>query len=157
MREEHFAEESNHLRRRRSRLTVSDFLLVSMIGKGGYGEVFLARKKDNNEVLALKRMSKKMLFRKNQVTSIKVEREVMSRIQSNPWVVSLKYTFQDPGHVYLAMEYIPGGDMRTLLNSYGTLRESHCRFYIAEMITAVLSLHTYGYIHRLAPLPRLSS
>ena len=141
--------ESDFLRRRRSPMSSADFDIEAMVGKGGYGEVYLCRKRDTNEVLALKRMNKRILFRKNQVASIKVEREVMSRVQEgNPWVVPLRYSFQDANWVYLAMDFIPGGDLRTLLNSYGTLRESHCRFYIAEMLTAVLSLHTTGYIHR---------
>jgi len=50
--------------------------------------------------------------------------------------------------VYLAMEYVPGGDFRTLLNNSGVLKEEHARFYISEMFAAVNELHKLGYIHR---------
>lgn len=60
----------------------------------------------------------------------------------------LLYAFQDPHFVYLAMEYVPGGDFRTLLNNSGVLRETHARFYISEMFAAVNELHKLGYIHR---------
>lgn len=65
-----------------------------------------------------------------------------------PWLVRLLYAFQDPQHVYLAMEYVPGGDFRTLLNNSGVLKEEHARFYISEMFAAVNELHKLGYIHR---------
>lgn len=46
------------------------------------------------------------------------------------------------------MEYVPGGDFRTLLNNSGVLKEEHARFYISEMFAAVGELHKLGYIHR---------
>ena len=46
------------------------------------------------------------------------------------------------------MEYVPGGDFRTLLNNSGVLKEEHARFYISEMFVAVNELHKLGYIHR---------
>jgi cell cycle protein kinase DBF2 len=46
------------------------------------------------------------------------------------------------------MEYVPGGDFRTLLNNSGVLKEEHARFYISEMFAAVNELHKLGYIHR---------
>ena len=58
------------------------------------------------------------------------------------------YAFQDVEYVYLAMEYVPGGDFRTLLNNSGVLKEEHARFYISEMFAAVNELHKLGYIHR---------
>ena len=58
------------------------------------------------------------------------------------------YAFQDPTHVYLAMEYVPGGDFRTLLNNAGVLKEEIARFYISEMFVGVSELHKLGYIHR---------
>ena len=45
-------------------------------------------------------------------------------------------------------DYIPGGDFRTLLNATGVLHEKNARFYVAEMITAVSTLHKLGYLHR---------
>lgn len=46
------------------------------------------------------------------------------------------------------MEYVPGGDFRTLLSNSGILKEEHARFYISEMFAAVNELHKLGYIHR---------
>ena len=76
-----------------------------------------------------------------------MERDILTATKT-PWLVRLLYAFQDPEHVYLAMEYVPGGDFRTLLNNSGVLREEHARFYISEMFAAVIELHKLGYIHR---------
>jgi cell cycle protein kinase DBF2 len=76
-----------------------------------------------------------------------IERDILTATKT-PWLVRLLYAFQDPQHVYLAMEYVPGGDFRTLLNNSGVLKEEHARFYISEMFAAVRELHKLGYIHR---------
>ena len=46
------------------------------------------------------------------------------------------------------MEYLPGGDMMTLLMRKDTLTEDEGRFYIAETILAIESIHEHNYIHR---------
>lgn len=120
--------------------------------------MFLARKKDTGETVALKKMNKKMLQKLNEVQHILTERDVLTASDS-PWLVKLLYAFQDIDFVYLAMvkfllhlnnlkEYVPGGDLRTLLNNSGILREEDARFYIAEMFMAVNALHNLGFIHR---------
>jgi serine/threonine protein kinase len=82
-----------------------------------------------------------------QVRHVLVERDILTATKT-PWLVRLLYAFQDPQYVYLAMEYVPGGDFRTLLNNSGVLKEEHARFYISEMFAAVNELHKLGYIHR---------
>ncbi|KAJ3260726.1 hypothetical protein HK104_006861 [Borealophlyctis nickersoniae] len=139
--------ERAHLRKRRTRTTMASFSVVTQVGQGGYGQVFLARKKDTKELCALKKMSKKLLHKLGEVQHILTERDILTRT-SSPWLVKLLYAFQDMDHVYLAMEYVPGGDMRTLLNNSGVLREEHARFYVGEMVVAVAELHRLGYIHR---------
>ncbi|KZS90293.1 AGC/NDR protein kinase [Sistotremastrum niveocremeum HHB9708] len=135
------------LRRRRTKLKVDQFHIIAQVGQGGYGEVFLARKSDTGEVCALKKMRKKTLSKMNEVHHVLVERDILTATKT-PWLVQLLYAFQDPQHVYLAMEYVPGGDFRTLLNNSGVLKEEHARFYISEMFAGVNELHRLGYIHR---------
>lgn len=78
---------------------------------------------------------------------MKNERDVLAS-HLNAWMVQLAYSFQDPHYCYLAMEYCPGGDLRHLLTALGYLEEHEVRLYVAEMILAVFSLHSLGYIHR---------
>jgi len=139
--------ERANLRKRRVRLRHGDFQILTQVGQGGYGQVFLAQKKDTREVCALKVMSKKLLFKLDEIRHVLTERDILTSAKSE-WLVRLLYSFQDDKSIYLAMEYVPGGDFRTLLNNTGVLSNRHARFYIAEMFCAVDALHKLGYIHR---------
>ncbi|WFD30720.1 serine/threonine-protein kinase dbf2 [Malassezia sp. CBS 17886] len=146
-RSRHMAQERELLLHRRSKLRLAQFHIITQVGQGGYGEVFLARKRDSGELCALKRLRKRVLVKMDEVRHVLTERDILTATRS-PWLVRLLYAFQDESHVFLAMEYVPGGDFRTLLNNSGVLREEHARFYIAEMFVAVNALHKLGYIHR---------
>lgn len=139
--------ERGTLRKRRTRLRHGDFQILTQIGQGGYGQVYLASKKDTREICALKVMSKKLLFKLDEVRHVLTERDILTNAKSE-WLVSLLYAFQDDSSIYLAMEYVPGGDFRTLLNNTGVLHNRHARFYISEMFLCVDALHSLGYIHR---------
>ena len=107
----------------------------------------MAQKKDTREVCALKVMSKKLLFKLDEIRHILTERDILTAAKSD-WLVKLLYAFQDENSIYLAMEYVPGGDFRTLLNNCSVLHNRHARFYVAEMFCCVDALHALGYIHR---------
>lgn len=123
----------------------------------------MAQKKDTHEICALKVMSKKLLFKMDEIRHVLTERDILTNAKSD-WLVRLLYAFQDDTSIYLAMvsdaksfsvcqlmigqEYVPGGDFRTLLNNTGVLHNRHARFYIAEMFACVDALHQLGYIHR---------
>ncbi|KAL4805876.1 kinase-like domain-containing protein [Aspergillus unguis] len=139
--------ERAHLRKRRTRLRQGDFQILTQVGQGGYGQVYLASKKDTKEVCALKVMSKKLLFKLDEIRHILTERDILTAAKSD-WLVKLLYAFQDDTQIYLAMEFVPGGDFRTLLNNTGVLHNRHARFYVAEMFCCIDALHALGYIHR---------
>ncbi|CAN9157800.1 unnamed protein product [Alternaria alternata] len=144
---QYLGRERANLRKRRTRLRQGDFQILTQVGQGGYGQVYLAQKKDSREVCALKVMSKKLLFKLDEVRHVLTERDILTTAKSE-WLVRLLYAFQDDKSIYLAMEYVPGGDFRTLLNNTGVLHNRHARFYIAEMFSCIDSLHQLGYIHR---------
>ncbi|KAG0345561.1 hypothetical protein BG004_003585 [Podila humilis] len=135
------------LRQRRTRTKAVQFQILTQVGQGGFGEVFLARKSDTNELCALKRMSKKHLHLQDEVQHILTERDVLTATRSE-WHVRLLYSFQDHEYVYLAMEFVQGGDVRTMLTARGVLHEEDAKLYFAEMVMAIDALHQQGYIHR---------
>ena len=87
-----------------------------------------------------------MLY-KNQVAHVRAERDILS-LANNPWIVELKQSFQDEKYLYLVMEYLSGGDLMTLLMEKEIFSEEMSRFYIAETILAIESVHNLNYIHR---------
>lgn len=94
--------ERAHLRKRRTRLRYGDFQILTQVGQGGYGQVFLAQKKDTKEVCALKVMSKRLLFKMDEVRHVLTERDILTNAKSE-WLVNLLYSFQDDRSIYLAM------------------------------------------------------
>ncbi|KAG0367845.1 serine/threonine-protein kinase orb6 [Gamsiella multidivaricata] len=139
--------ESQFLRLRRTRLGLDDFVTVKVIGKGAFGEVRLVQKLDSGKIYAMKTLRKADMFKKDQLAHVKAERDVLAESES-PWVVQLYYSFQDPQYLYLIMEFLPGGDLMTMLIKYDTFSEDVTRFYIAECVLAIEDIHKMGFIHR---------
>lgn len=148
-RQELRAQELQSMRHQRKRLAVGDFQPLVVIGRGAFGEVRLVRQRDSGEVFALKSMLKSAMVMKNQVGHVKAERDILASADNdNEWLVTLHYSFQDEHRLYMVMEYLPGGDLMGLLVKEDTLTEATTRFYAAEMVLAIQSVHDLGYIHR---------
>ncbi|KAG4306348.1 hypothetical protein PORY_000336 [Pneumocystis oryctolagi] len=143
----HCHAERSTLRKRRAKMKQENFYIVAQIGQGGYGSVHLAQMKDTKEIVALKKMSKKLLHKLDEIRHVLTERDILTN-STSPWLVRLLYAFQDPNYLFFAMEYVPGGDFRSLLCNSGVLRDEHAKFYLSEMFMSVDALHRLGYIHR---------
>lgn len=139
--------ETSFLRLRRTRLGLSDFRTVKVIGKGSFGEVRVVQKNDTGKIYAIKTLRKSEMFKKDQLAHVRAERDVLAESNS-PWVVQLYYSFQDSAYLYLLMEFLPGGDLMTMLIKYDTFSEDVTRFYIAECVLALEGIHQLGFIHR---------
>merc|ERR1719427_2525269 len=103
-----------------------DFEMLKVIGRGAFGEVRLVQKKDTGHVYAMKMLRKKDMMEKEQVAHVRAERDILVEAE-NPWVVKMFYSFQDLYNLYLIMEFLPGGDMMTLLMNKDTLTEEQTK------------------------------
>ncbi|XP_008804266.1 serine/threonine-protein kinase tricornered-like [Phoenix dactylifera] len=139
--------ETEYMRLQRHKMGVDDFELLTMIGKGAFGEVRICREKTTGNVYAMKKLKKSEMLRRGQVEHVKAERNLLAEVDSN-CIVKLYCSFQDNEYLYLIMEYLPGGDMMTLLMRKDTLTEDEARFYIGEAVLAIESIHKHNYIHR---------
>ncbi|GFR07382.1 serine/threonine-protein kinase tricornered-like isoform X1 [Argiope bruennichi] len=146
-RTQHALKETEFLRLKRSRLGVEDFEPLKVIGRGAFGEVRLVQKKDTGHVYAMKILRKADMLEKEQVAHVRAERDVLVEAD-HQWVVKMYYSFQDAMNLYLIMEFLPGGDLMTLLMKKDTLSEDCTQFYIAETALAIDSIHKLGFIHR---------
>jgi len=118
-----------------------------VIGKGAFGEVRLVQKNDSGKIYALKTLQKAEMLKRDQLAHVRAERDVLAESDS-PWVVQLYYSFQDTAYLYLIMEFLPGGDLMTMLIKYDTFSEDVTRFYMAECVLAIEAVHNLGFIHR---------
>ncbi|EDR28485.1 serine/threonine protein kinase, putative [Entamoeba dispar SAW760] len=144
------AEKENEYNRcKRAKLKKSDFETIKVIGRGGFGEVRLVVKKNSNSIFAMKVMRKKDMIERGQTGHVKAERDILAQTHfTNDWVVKLYYSFQDNDYLYLMMEYLAGGDMMTLLIRENIFSHEMAKFYIAELLLAIDSIHQLNYIHR---------
>jgi len=124
-----------------------DFQHLEVIGRGAFGEVRLVREKVTNEVYAMKTMAKRQLVQSKKIPSIKAEREILAK-SDNPWIVRMYFSFQDTTYLYLIMEYCPGGDLMSILMREDTLSVEWTKFYMAELASAIHSVHNLDYVHR---------
>ncbi|XP_022771289.1 serine/threonine-protein kinase tricorner-like isoform X2 [Durio zibethinus] len=139
--------ETEYMRLQRHKMGADDFELLTMIGKGAFGEVRVCREKTTGQVYAMKKLKKSEMLRRGQVEHVKAERNLLAEVDSN-CIVKLYCSFQDEEFLYLIMEYLPGGDMMTLLMRKDTLTDDEARFYVAETVLAIESIHKHNYIHR---------
>lgn len=139
--------ETEYMRLQRHKMGVDDFELLTIIGRGAFGEVKLCRAKSTGQVYAMKKLKKSEMLSRGQVEHVRAERNLLAEVDSH-CIVKLYYSFQDAEYLYLIMEYLPGGDMMTLLMRKDTLSEDVARFYIAQSVLAIESIHKHNYIHR---------
>ena len=134
------------MRQARKKMTIREFEPLTIIGRGAFGEVRVCRQKNTGDIVAIKKMRKEDMLNKNQLMHVRTEREIMT--SSSEWIVNLRYSFQDEYYLYLVMDFLPGGDLMNLLMKKEILTEEEARFYTAEMILAVDSVHKLNCIHR---------
>ena len=85
-------EEAKGLRSKRRRLSAKDFESIKIIGRGAFGEVRVCRWKDNQQIVAIKKMKKEEMIYKNQVGHVTAERNVLA-LANQPWIVDLICSF----------------------------------------------------------------
>ena len=96
----------------------------------------------------MKQLRKVDMIKNNQLAHVRAERDLLVESIRCPWVSTLHYSFQDQHHLYLIMEYVPGGDLMTLLIKLDIFPLPMARFYLAECVLAVEAVHRLGFIHR---------
>jgi len=110
------------LEKKKGKISKDDFGIISLIGTGSYGKVFLVRKLDNGKTYAMKVLTKSFVRKYKQVKHTLTERKVLEKVV-HPFIVKLKYAFQSPKKLFLVMEYCPGGELFFYLSKMGRFKE----------------------------------
>ena len=106
------------------------------------------RCKQTGKDFALKSIRKDRMLKKNHRERLLAEKSLLSVAGNSEWVVELRRTFQDQHNLFMVMEYLPGGNLMSHLIKHGRFTETATRFYIAQLVEAVHSIHRMGFIHR---------
>ncbi|KZT27724.1 kinase-like protein [Neolentinus lepideus HHB14362 ss-1] len=123
------------------------FILLRCVGKGAFGKVRVVQHKQTRELYALKYINKSKCVKMKAVANIIQERRLLEEID-HPFVVNLRYAFQDDENCFFVLDLMLGGDLRFHLDRLGTLGEETVRFYVAEISSALSFLHENRIIHR---------
>ncbi|XP_075451591.1 serine/threonine-protein kinase MRCK alpha isoform X2 [Ascaphus truei] len=136
------------LKVKQMRLHKEDFEILKVIGRGAFGEVAVVKLKNAEKVFAMKILNKWEMLKRAETACFREERDVLVNGDSQ-WITTLHYAFQDDNYLYLVMDYYVGGDLLTLLSKFeDRLPEDMARFYLAEMVLAIDSVHQLHYVHR---------
>ncbi|XP_040919794.1 serine/threonine-protein kinase MRCK alpha isoform X1 [Toxotes jaculatrix] len=130
------------------RLHKEDFEILKVIGRGAFGEVAVVKVKNTDKVFAMKILNKWEMLKRAETACFREERDVLVNGHCQ-WITTLHYAFQDDNNLYLVMDYYVGGDLLTLLSKFeDRLPEEMAKFYLAEMVLAIDSVHQLHYVHR---------
>mmetsp|Transcript_24624 Transcript_24624/g.45883 ORF Transcript_24624/g.45883 Transcript_24624/m.45883 type:complete len:1104 (+) Transcript_24624:65-3376(+) len=130
-----------------SSVSLNDFELLAVLGRGGFGKVMQVRHNVTGSVFAMKILKKTELQRRRQVERTKTERTILAAIQ-HPFIVRLHYAFQNNQKLYMVMDFVQGGDFFTLMRKYRRLPEDWVRIYVCEVAMALQHLHEMDIVYR---------
>ncbi|UZJ52321.1 hypothetical protein CBS101457_001641 [Exobasidium rhododendri] len=140
-----------HLRKDADKVTVNDFDMIRVLGKGCAGKVLLVRHLPTKGLFAMKSIHKRHVLAHQELQHTLTEQAVLKRMAKevmDPFVVKLWWSFHDKSNLYLVMDFHPGGDLATQLSRWGRLGRDRARFYAAEIVEGVEGLHQAGVIYR---------
>lgn len=129
-------------------MSVEDFELIKVIGRGSYAKVFLAAYRRTQRLYAMKVIKKSMVNDDEDIDWVQTEKHVFEVATNHPFLVGLHSCFQTESRLFFVIEYLSGGDLMYHMQRQRKLPEEHCRFYSAEIVLALDFLHAKGIIYR---------
>ncbi|KAI7860564.1 kinase-like domain-containing protein, partial [Circinella umbellata] len=134
-----------------TKLTIRDFEILKVLGRGCTGKVFLVRRTcPPGKLLALKAIRKQWVITSRQIEHTKTERDILTKIAKirHPFLIKLHYAFQDTNQLFLVFDFHVGGDLATQLRNYRVFSPKRCKLYAAEMLLGLEELHRLGILYR---------
>ncbi|VUZ52248.1 unnamed protein product [Hymenolepis diminuta] len=126
---------------------LSDFACLKTVGTGSFGRVCLAQHKRTKRYYAIKILHKAKIVKLKQVEHTLNEKKILSCIDF-PFIVVLKSYFKDNANLYMALEFINGGELFSLIRREGKFKEDTARFYGAQVVLALEYLHSMDIAYR---------
>jgi len=129
-------------------ISLDDFELLRVIGRGSYAKVLMVELKETRRIYAMKVIKKELISEDEDIDWIQTEKHVFEMASNYPFLVGLHSCFQTISRLIFVIEYVSGGDLMFHMQRQRKLPEEHARFYAAEIILALHHLHERGIIYR---------
>ena len=130
-------------------LTLNDYGLCDTIKIMPNGRIKTAKSKraNNNEIIVIKILKKANILKSNQTQHIINELSIIPELD-HPSIVKFLSFSQDEKSINIAFEFLPGGDLFTLLRKENSFSIEQSKFYLGQIIFALEYLHSKNIIYR---------
>ena len=126
----------------------SEYEMLEQLGEGGFGKVFLAKHRENQELVAIKFVNASLIGNAEDIDMIFREAELLGSI-SHKNIVKIKNTLTLTNmEVAFIMEYLEGGELLELVQEKGKLTEDETRNFMKQIVDAISYCHKEKLIHR---------
>lgn len=134
---------------KRRKVSLDNFALLKVLGKGNFGKVILSRSKNTGRLCAIKVLKKDNIIQNHDIESARAEKKVflLATKTKHPFLTNLYCSFQTENRIYFAMEFIGGGDLMWHVQNQ-RLSVRRAKFYAAEVLLALKYFHDNGVIYR---------
>ncbi|KAL1923623.1 uncharacterized protein VTP21DRAFT_8603 [Calcarisporiella thermophila] len=129
------------------KMALQDFTLIRTLGTGSFGRVHLSQSNHSKKFYAIKTLRKRDIVRFKQVQHTNDEKRILERI-NHPFIVNLWGTFQDATHLFMVMDFVPGGELFSVLRRSQRFPNDIARFYASEVLLAIEYLHSMDVLYR---------
>uniref|UniRef100_A0A8D8UZD6 protein kinase C n=1 Tax=Cacopsylla melanoneura TaxID=428564 RepID=A0A8D8UZD6_9HEMI len=132
-----------------SGLSLDNFNLLSVLGRGHFGKVILSQYRNTGEYFAIKALKKGDIISRDEVESLLSEKRIfeVANTMRHPFLVNLFACFQTEAHVCFVMEYAAGGDLMMHIHA-DVFSEPRAVFYAACVVLGLQYLHESRIIYR---------
>lgn len=129
-------------------ISIEDFEFLKKLGKGAYGSVFLVRRKKTRDIYAMKVIQISNTLSKDEINKLQNERDIFSIVGSYYCVNAFFSFIYEKRFVVFVMEYMPGKDLKYLIEEYGCFEEDWAKYYMARLLNAIEYVHSKKILHR---------
>ncbi|CAB1421126.1 unnamed protein product [Pleuronectes platessa] len=129
------------------KVTIDDFDIGRPLGKGKFGNVYLARAKKLQAIVALKVLFKSQMEKEGVEHQLRREIEIQAHLK-HPNILRFYNYFHDRKRVFLVLEYAPRGEMYKELQRCGRFDDQRTATYMEEIADALMYCHEKKVIHR---------
>ncbi|KAG5331334.1 AURAA kinase, partial [Acromyrmex charruanus] len=128
---------------------LTDFDIGRPLGKGKFGNVYLAREKRSKFIIAMKVLYRSQIEDAQILHQVRREIEIQTHLR-HPNILRMYGYFYDPKRIYLILEYAPKGELYKELHNQPNKRFDEVRTatYIAQLADALKYCHSKSVIHR---------